>query len=223
MPRDTRDLNWNSLLQFDQEMIISGLRTDADAARLRENEEERALYLKKAEQLDMLPRLWELGVRLTVDEYTDALRVRRWIQHEQQIATHERWVARRVARGLPAQVTQWNADEVAKLRAKIRFYWSADGHLLFVILGDDGALTVNSEYLTPEWVEQLRRAMPSFTELLTRYADNQASGLGHAGLALDSTPLPGPTLPEPVRLWCERMEEQLRRRGAEQARTGSGA
>ncbi|MFI6931009.1 hypothetical protein [Streptomyces sp. NPDC050287] len=220
MLKDTEDLDWNGCWQFDQERTISGLRHDAEAARLRENEQERADYLRQAEQLDALPRLWEFGVPLTLDEYSEAVRVRRWIRHEQDIALHERWVAHYEAEGLShTRFAQWNAEQVAELRAKYRYYWSSDGHLLLVFLRDDGALTVNSALLTPEWAEQLRRETPAFTELLTRYEDNQAAGRGHGDLPLDSTPLPGPALPGPMRLWRERIENGLRRRAAEQAQT----
>lgn len=204
-----RDLDWAGILRFDQERRIANLRHDADAAGLRGDEWERARYLKEAAQLEMLPRLWEFGVQLTEEEYRAAGQVRSWIIHEQTIADLEE-----TARRKPS-LARWNLQEVLRLRCRIRYFWSSDGHLLYVSIRDDGRFVVNHGFLTPEWAQRLRRDMPQHAQLVTLYQKNQAAGRGHAG-APYGTPLTGVDEPEPLRLWRERVEGELRRRATQQ-------
>jgi len=158
----------------------------------------------------MLPRLWEFGVQLTTEEYQEAGRVRSWITHEQAIARYEE-----MARSRPASA-QWDLEQVRKLRSETRHFWSPDGHLLYVAVRDDGRFVANHGFLTPEWAERLRRDMPQHAKLVTLYERNQRTGLGHAGAAY-GTPLVDVHEPDPVRLWRERIEGELRRRSAERA------
>ncbi|MET7715485.1 hypothetical protein [Streptomyces sp. NPDC005407] len=197
-----RKLNLVGILKFDQEMILEGRRHDAVAAGLRGDARNQAQYLQEVTQLEMLPRLWEFGVQLTEDEYKDAVRVRSWMTHEQAIARH-RALCRYPAPPNP----------------EITYFWSQDGHLLSVsATRDDGQFVANHGLLTPEWAEQLRRDMPQHAHLVTFYENNQAAGRGHKGVWPPcGTPLVGTSVPEPLRLWRERIEGELRRRAAEQA------
>ena len=204
------DLNWASMLRFDQEGGLVSRRHDAEAAGRRGDASERARYLREAAQLEMLPRLWEFGVRLTVEEYQDAVRVRSWIIHEQTIARHEE-----MARRHPSSA-HWDRERIRELQAGTRHFWSPDGHLLYVAVRDDGRFVANHGFLTPEWAERLRQDMPQHAKLLKLYERNQRIGLGHANTP-DGTPLVGVHEPDPVRLWRERIEGELRRRSTGQA------
>ena len=207
MPAEEQ-LDWASILRFDQERGLSSRRHEAEAAGRRGGVSERARYLKEAEQLEMLPRLWEFGVRLTVEEYQEAVRVWSWITYEQTIARHEE-----MARSYPSSA-QWDLEAVRKLRSETRHFWSPDGHLLYVAVRDDGRFVANHGFLTLEWAERLRQDMPKHAKLVTLYEKNQAAGRGHAG-APYGTPLVGVHEPDPVRLWRERIEGELRRRSGE--------
>jgi hypothetical protein len=211
------EYDWKALLQFDQERIIEGLRHDAGAARRRGNEAEREKYLRQADQLDALPRLWEHGVQLTLDEYVDAQQVRLWIQYKQETADYEA----RIAAGWSP--SQWSKDRFTELRDFRRYYWSPDGHMLCAIRTGDGTFTINREPLTPEAAAALRREVPYFSTILSLYEAHQAAGRSHDDLPLDTTPLPGPgpTLPEPFRLWRDRFESTLRARAAEAGAGGA--
>ncbi|WP_406400549.1 hypothetical protein OH805_16195 [Streptomyces sp. NBC_00879] len=201
-----RDLDFGALLKFDQERGLEGCRHDAGAAGRRGDARDQAQYLQEAAQLEMLPRLWEFGVQLTEDEYKSAVRVRSWMTHEQAIARH------RALCRYPSPAN-WSPDP------DIRYFWSQDGHLLYVTTArDDGRFVANRGFLTPEWAEHLRRDMPQHAHLVTLYEKNQAAGRGHEGVWPPlGTPLEGVSVPEPLSLWRERIEGELRRRATEQA------
>ncbi|WP_416957972.1 hypothetical protein [Streptomyces sp. Agncl-13] len=174
------ELNWASILRFDQERGLASHRHDAEAAGRRGAASERTRYLKEAAQLEMLPRLWEFGVRLTVEEYQEAVRVRSWITHEQTIARHEE-----MARSRPSSA-HWDREQIRELRSGTRHFWSPDGHLLYVAVRDDGRFVANHGFLTPEWAERLRRDMPRHAKLVTLYERNQAAGRGHPRVCRES-------------------------------------
>ncbi|MEV7559209.1 hypothetical protein [Streptomyces sp. NPDC089795] len=201
-------LNWAALLQFDQERQLESCRHDAEAAGLRGDDPARAQYLQEVTQLDMLPRLWEFGVPLTEEEYEDAGRVRSWMAHEQATARHE-------ALSRHPSPPGWSRDP------HIRYFWSPDGHLMYVTTArDDGRFVVNHGFLTPGRADRLRRDMPRLAHLVTLYERNQKAGRGHEG-APAGTPLTGIGMPEPLRLWRARVEDVLRRRAAEQTAAGT--
>lgn len=201
-------LNWAALLQFDQERGLEGCRHDAEAAGRRGDARARAQYLQEVAQLEMLPRPWEFGVQLTEEEYQDAGRVRSWMTHEQKAARDE-------ALSRYPSPPGWSRDP------HIRYFWSPDGHLMYVTTArDDGRFVVNHGFLTPDRADRLRRDMPRLAHLVSLYERNQKAGRGHEG-APAGTPLVGVGLPEPLGLWRARVEGVLRRRAAEQ--TGSGA
>ncbi|MEU3060531.1 hypothetical protein AB0P12_28690 [Streptomyces subrutilus] len=200
------ELDWAAMLRFDQERgAIEGRRHDATAAGLRGDAAARSRYLEEVVQLEMLPRLWEFGVRLTVEEYRDAVRVRSWMIHEQRMAADR------------ASRRPWPPGEHPDRH--IRYYWSRDGRLLYVTTArDDGRFVANHRFLTPEWAERLRREIPLLADLVTRYEANQEAGRGHEGISAPfDVPLLGDAVPDPLRLWRERIEGELRRRAAEQA------
>ncbi|MFD3722739.1 hypothetical protein [Streptomyces sp. NPDC058674] len=195
-------LNWAALLRFDQERGLEGRRHDAEAAGRRGDARARAQYLQEVAQLDMLPKLWELGVPLTEEEYQDAGRVRSWMTHEQASARHE-------ALSRYPSPPGWSRDP------HIRYFWSPDGHLMYVTTArDDGRFVVNHGFLTPGRADRLRRDMPQLAHLVTLYERNQKAGRRHEG-APPGTPLVGVGIPEPLRLWRTRVEDVLRRRAAE--------
>ncbi|MEU9304970.1 hypothetical protein [Streptomyces sp. NPDC048269] len=197
-------LNWAGILRFDQERGLEGRRHDAGAAGLRGDARTQAQYLQEVAQLEMLPRLWEFGVQLTLDEYSDAVRVRSWMTHEQAIASHK-------ALSRYPSPADWSPDP------DIRYFWSQDGHLMYVTTArDDGRFVANRGFLTPEWAERLRRDIPQLAHLVTLYEKNQKAGRGHEGAPL-GTPLVGVSVPEPLRLWRDRIEGELQRRAREQA------
>ncbi|MFD9378476.1 hypothetical protein ACFWBH_23495 [Streptomyces sp. NPDC059999] len=168
----------------------------------------RAQYLQQVAQLDMLPRLWEFRVPLTEEEYQDAGRVRSWMTHEQAAARHE-------ALSRYPSPPGWSRDP------HIRYFWSPDGHLMYVTTArDDGRLVVNHGFLTPERADRLRRDMPQLAHLVTLYERNQKTGRGHEE-APPGTPLVGIGMPEPLRLWRARVEDVLRRRAAAQTAVGA--
>ncbi|MFF0000849.1 hypothetical protein [Streptomyces avermitilis] len=201
-----RQPDWAGILRFDQERGLEGCRHDAGAAGRRGDARVQAQYLQEAAQLEMLPRLWEFGVQLTEDEYKDAVRVRSWMTHEQAIARH------RALCRYPSPAN-WSP------KPDIRYFWSQDGHLMYVSTGrDDGRFVANHGILTPEWAERLRRDIPQLAHLVTLYEKNQKAGRRHEGVWPPfGTPLVGVSVPEPLRLWRERIEGELRRRAAEQA------
>jgi len=201
-----QQLNWAAILRFDQERLLDSCRHDAGAAGRRGDAKARAQYLQDAAQLEMLPRLWEFGVQLTEEEYQDAGRVRSWMTHEQEIARHKALSRHPV----PAS---WSPNP------GIRYFWSQDGHLMYVSTSrDDGRFVANHGFLTPEWAEQLRRDIPQLAHLVTVYEENQKIGRGHDGVVPPfGTPLEGVAVPGPLRLWRERMERELRRRARQQA------
>jgi len=128
----------------------------------------------------MVPRLWAFGVRLTVEEYQEAVRVRSWITHEQTIARHEE-----TARSHPSSA-HWDLERIRELRAGTRHFWSPDGHLLHVAVRDDGRFVADHGFLTPEWAERLRQDMPQHAKLVTLYERNQAAGRGHPRVCRES-------------------------------------
>ncbi|MFD5891011.1 hypothetical protein ACFWHQ_34315 [Streptomyces sp. NPDC060334] len=160
-------LNWAALLRFDQERGLEGCRHDAEAAGHRGDGRARARYLQEVAQLDMLPRLWEFGVPLTEEEYQDAGRVRSWMTHEQAAARHE-------------ALSRYPSPPGRSRDPHIRYFWSPDGHLMYVTTArDDGRFVVNHVFLTPEWADRLRRDMPRLAHLVTLYERNQKAGRGH--------------------------------------------
>ncbi|GAA3486874.1 hypothetical protein [Streptomyces cremeus] len=191
---DGGSTNWAGMLRADFVMTIEGLRQYAYAAGARRDVSLQRHYLHQVAQLEALPKPWEGGRRLTEEEYSAAVRVRAWVLHEQRIEDDLRWAKQRRTTAQELELRE------ARLRARTRYHHAPRGQVLCAALRDDGRIALNSEILTTDAADRLRRRMPQFADLITYYQDNQAAGNGLQGAPVDRTPLPGParSSPEPT-------------------------